>query len=104
MIVFGHNSFAIKKITPEELRIASDESEGFSFEVRQRYFHFFWIPTFGIGKLWVMKNYADPDEMYEMSDDIKGLIEAKYGQIKSPWYTYIGAMIIGAGLIALSFA
>lgn len=51
-----------------------------------------------------MKNYADPDEMYEMSDDIKGLIEAKYGQIKSPWYTYVGLMIIGAGLTALSFA
>ncbi len=104
MIVFGQNNFSIKKVTPKELGITSEDSEGFFFEIRQKYFHLFWIPTFGIGKLWVMRNQEDPDLMYEMSDEVKRLIHTKFVDIKSPWYTYIGLIIIGIGAIAVGLS
>ena len=65
-IVFGHNNFLIKSYTPAELGIPpSDKLNGIVFEVRQHYFHLFWIPFFGIGKIYVIRRTGDSG-MYQM--------------------------------------
>ncbi|MCP4522514.1 MAG: hypothetical protein GY827_12605 [Cytophagales bacterium] len=103
MIVFGTGSMSIKKITPSDLGIETEENASYVFEIRQRYFHLFWIPFFGIGKIWAVRLFRDSDDMYEMTPEIRALIEAKYGAIGSPWYTFFGLIALAVAAVVLPF-
>ncbi|WP_394750667.1 hypothetical protein [Spongiimicrobium salis] len=86
MIVFGHNNFKIKSFSFRDLRIPQEPgAEGIDFQVRQRYFHLFWIPFFPIGKLYVVKKKGDSN-YYEMPQDIKSRIQQQ--GVKTPWYSF----------------
>ncbi len=97
MIVFGTNNFRIKKFTIDQVGSEFDEGwEGVLFEVRQRYFHLFWIPFFPIGKIFTIKKPGSSDK-YEMPPSFIKVIEEKYGdQIGTPWYAYF---LLIAGLL-----
>ncbi len=86
MIVFGHNNFRIKSITPAQLGLTDESWSGITFEIRQRYFHLFWIPFFSIGKLYGIKKPGD-DSLYEMPAEIKQVIESNF-KVGTPWYTF----------------
>lgn len=101
MIVFGHNNFNIKTFTPRDLRMPHEAgAEKIEFQVRQRYFHLFWIPFFPIGKLYVMKRAGDTNK-YVMPEDIKRRIKTQHN-VRTPWYSF--ALFFVAAFAGLAFA
>jgi hypothetical protein len=106
MIVFGHNNFRIKKYTFDQIATEFDEGwEGVTFEVRQRYFHLFWIPFFPIGKMYTIKKPGDSDK-YEMPVSFQQAIDSKFGhEIKTPWYSwflFLAAAVVGVGALGVN--
>lgn len=106
MIVFGHNNFKIKSYTIDQVGSEFDEGwEGVRFEVRQRYFHLFWIPFFPIGKLFAVRKPGD-DGKYEMPVQFQQTIESKYGhELKTPWYSwflFLLAAVVGIGALGVN--
>lgn len=94
-IVFGHNNFLIRKYKPLDLGITEGNESGVWFEVRQHYAHLFWIPFFGIGKIYAIRKPND-SSLYIMPDALKELIKAKY-PARTPWYTFAGPLLILLG-------
>jgi hypothetical protein len=96
-IVFGWNSFKVRSFTLPEIGIMKQTEPGLQFEVRQAYFHLFWIPMFGLGKRWVVRK---GDKMYEMPDEIRVLARRSLTGIRMPWYTCAGPlMLLTAGIL-----
>ena len=91
-LVFGWNHFKIKSFDPFELGLTQKRVNDFTIEVRQSYFHFFWIPFFGLGKKWsIRKN----DQLYELPAAYKDTIRQRDDfHLPTPWYTYAGPMLI----------
>lgn len=104
MIVFGHNNFLLKQISPADIGMAeTEETKGITFEVRQHYFHLFWIPFFSIGKIYVFKRAGSGDDLFQMPEQVKLVIQHKYPDIKTPWYTFalpILGLVIFLGYLA----
>ena len=100
MIVFGHNNFKIRSISPREIGIPETAGQQkITIEVRQRYFHLFWIPFFPIGKIYGIRKQGDSN-LYEVPPQIKNAVLSKV-DVKTPWYSYsifIIALIIGSGM------
>lgn len=90
-IVFGWNSFKVRSFTLPEIGIMKQPEPGLQFEVRQAYFHLFWIPMFGLGKRWVVRK---GDKLYDMPDDIKVLARKSLTGIRMPWYTCAGPIML----------
>lgn len=100
MIVFGHNNFKIKSFSPRELGIPENPGDQkITLEVRQRYFHLFWIPFFPIGKAYVVRKEGDSN-MYEMPLELQHVLSQR-DDIKTPWYSF--ALIFLALFIGVSF-
>lgn len=94
-IIFGWYNFKIRSFTSQELGIKNDEFVDVSFEIRQKIFHFFWIPFFGLGKTYSLKK---GDYSFELPIEIKNLIKAQ-GKIRTPWYSFTGLLLIPLGYI-----
>lgn len=95
-IVFGWNSFKIKSFSPFELGLSKTIENDFSIELRQSYFHFFWIPFFGIGKKWTIRKGG---KLYEVPAVYKDHIRQQQLPARTPWYTFAGPLLIVAGFI-----
>jgi hypothetical protein len=87
MIVYGWNSFKIDECKPSKIGMSAEYDQQFTIERRQKYFHLFWIPFFGIGKIWTIKKHGD-DKLYEPTAELRNLLEALPVQHKTPWYTF----------------
>src|SRR5215831_13773647 len=87
MIVYGHNSFALNTCKPSQLGLPIEADKLYIIERRQRYFHLFWIPVFGIGKIWVLRKHTD-GELYEPTPKLSKLLHSFPLKEKTPWYTY----------------
>jgi hypothetical protein len=98
-IVFGWNSFKVRSFTLAEIGIMKQPEAGLQFEVRQAYFHLFWIPMFGLGKRWVVRK---GDKLYDMPDDIKALARKSLTGIRMPWYTCAGPIMVVTGVALFS--
>ena len=101
-IVFGWNHFKVRSFTPFELGITQKTDIDFTIELRQRYFHFFWIPFFSLGKKWAVRKAG---KLYEMPEVIAEAIRGRDDlRVKTPWYTYSGPLLIllGIGIFMLS--
>lgn len=98
-IVFGWNSLKVRRFTLDEIGIMKSLEPGTELEIRQAYFHLFWIPFFGLGKRWIVRK---GDKMYEMPAEIKALARKSLTDIKTPWYTFTGPIMIVTGLIIFS--
>jgi hypothetical protein len=98
-IVFGWNHFRIKSIDPYAAGLSQNAQPGYLIEVRQRYFHLFWIPCFSLGKKWALRKDG---ELYEMPEPYKFVLqERKDLAAKTPWYTYAGPLL--AALVGVCF-
>lgn len=98
-IVYGWNSFKIRSFSLIDLGIVRKEYFDISsIEVRQKYFHVFWIPFFSLGKKWVVRK---DDQLYEMPADLQTLVKtsANTAAIRTPFYTYTGLLLIIIGLL-----
>jgi hypothetical protein len=100
-IVIGWNHFKIKSYTPQDLGILDPDIPDFSIELRQRYFHLFWIPAFGIGKTWALRRNG---ELYEVPVSLKERL-LKLPKKRSPWYTFtlplLGVLVFAGILISV---
>jgi hypothetical protein len=91
MLIYGWNSFLIRTFSAFELGLTSDFSNDFNVEVRQKYFHLFWIPFFSLGKIWCVRKGG---ELYDLNDDAKKQIKTANVEAKTPFYTYAGLIAI----------
>src|ERR1044072_1972908 len=98
-IVFGWNSFKVRSFTLAEVGVMKEAEPGLEFEVRQAYFHLFWIPMFSIGKRWVVRKGG---KMYEMPGDIRARAQRSLTGIGTPWYTFTGPILLFAAGIGYS--
>jgi len=95
-IVFGSNNFKIKSFDPYHFDLSkTPDSSDFTIEVRQKYFHLFWIPFFGIGKVWVLRKGK---QLYDLPAMYADEIRKKNVPVRSPWYTFMWPI-----LMALAF-
>lgn len=96
-IVFGWNHFRIRSFTPFELGITQKTDIDFTIELRQRYFHLFWIPFFSLGKKWAVRKGG---KLYEMPEVIAEVIRGRDDlRSRTPWYTFAGPLLIMATII-----
>ncbi len=93
-IVFGWNNFRIKSYKPQELGLTQNPDPGYRIEIRQSYFHLFWIPFFGLGKKWSINKGG---KLYELPAEFVPLVQPLQRQVRTPWYTYAGPLLILAG-------
>jgi hypothetical protein len=93
MIVYGWNHFKIKSFKPVDLGIPYDGQEDISIEYRQKYFHLFWIPFIGIGKMWGLRKASDSSNLYEIPEELKNVLNQQ--QLPAtPWYSFAGLILI----------
>lgn len=94
-IVLGYRSFRLKTFSPAQLEIPNPEKSGIYFELRQMYAHLFYIPFFSLGQKWVI--YKD-GRMYEVPLSIQKHIDQRAISARTPWWTFIGVIIVVVGL------
>jgi hypothetical protein len=73
-IVFGHNNFRVKAITPAEIGLIDAEYKNYMFELRQKYVHLFWIPIFPLGQIWVLRK--PNGHIFDCPRDIENKLES----------------------------
>jgi hypothetical protein len=96
-IVFGLGSLKLKSFTPEELKIQDLVPANSSIELRNKYFHLFWIPLFPVRKVWVI-NLAG--KHYSVSEEAAKAIETKKHLKRTPFYLFSGLiLLIGAAVV-----
>lgn len=94
-IAYGWYTFKIKSYTPTDLGLENDENDNTTFEVRQRCFHLFWIPVFGMGKVYAIRKEG---KLYDLPEEYIALI-TKQHKHKTPFYTFSFPILIIAGLL-----
>lgn len=93
-IIFGHRNFKIREIHPQELGLI--DNTDFNIEIRQKYFHLYWIPFFGLGKIWGIRKNG---ELYELPIEYIQEIKRRNIKVRSPWYTYLLPILICLGFL-----
>ena len=93
-IFFGSRDFKIKEIHPNELGLIDDRD--YHIEIRQKYFHIYWIPFFGLGKIWGIRRNG---ELYELPVEYIHEIKRRNIKVRSPWYTYALPILVLVGLL-----
>jgi hypothetical protein len=88
-IIIGWNSFNLESFKLDEQNVPKVEGGDaddhiYLVEVRQKYFHIFFIPFFSLGKLWILHHKG---QVYELPENLKRQVQANYN-IKTPFYTY----------------
>lgn len=91
-IFFGSRHFKIRDLYPHELRLLNNTD--LNIEIRQKYFHIYWIPLFGLGKIWLIRK---DDQLYELPIQYIQEIKRQNIKVRSPWYTYAGPLLICLG-------
>jgi hypothetical protein len=98
MIVFGWNSFKLDQCQPSKLGLPPETDSQFIIERRQKYFHLFWIPFFGIGKFWALRKFQD-NQLYDAPIALHSLLESLPLAHKTPWYTYSLVWLLLGGFL-----
>jgi hypothetical protein len=101
MIVYGWNSFVVGKYRPSDIGLDANMDQNVVFERRQKYAHLFWIPVFGIGKIWVLRKRNDGNQ-YKVNPDVEKVLEYKYPNHQTPWYTF-ALPVLAAGIAVIAF-
>jgi hypothetical protein len=90
-ILYGIGSIKIKTFTLDELNINSDLPNNLSVVSRQTYFHLFFIPFFPLRKSWVGMLQG---KYYQLSPEIISQIKLKVNSGVTPWYSFIGMILL----------
>ena len=96
LLVWGHNNFRLKAVSPIEIGIINPTFQGMQFELRQKYGHLFWIPFIPLGQIWVTKK--SDGRLYNCPDEIEKLLRDRYPSKGSIW-AWTGPLLIIAGVI-----
>lgn len=95
-IVFGWNSFTLKSRTPAEAGLPNTDEKISAFELRQKYFHIFYIPLFPIGQQWAARKDG---KLYNVASLLETHLNLQPVSKRTPWYTFTGPILIIAGLL-----
>lgn len=96
MIFYGWYTFLIKAYTFEQLGIKiEDPILQMQVEVRQKCFHLFWIPFFSLGKIYALRREG---KLYNLTPELEATLRRQVVH-KTPWYTYIGFILVFFGFI-----
>lgn len=98
MLIYGWNSFVVGKHKPSDIGLEAEMDRDVLFERRQKYVHIFWIPVFGIGKVWVMRKTNDSNQ-YKVNDDVEKVLKYKFPNHPTPWYTFALPLLVAAILL-----
>ncbi len=80
----------------EELGIkVEDPTQQMQVEVRQKCFHLFWIPFFSLGKMNALRKDV---KLYNLTPELEATLR-RDTVYKTPWYTYIGFILVFFGFI-----
>lgn len=74
-IIFGKNDYLIKSVSAEELGINNPQYQELSFELRQEYFHLFFIPTFSLGQSWYINKNGI---LHHITPTLLEILEERY--------------------------
>ena len=99
-IVFGHNHFLSKKVSPHEIGLHQPELKGMFFERRQRYAHLYWIPVFPIGQNWYLRKNG---ELHHVTDDVNRKLKSQFSSFVD-WKAFALPLlgILGFGIFTIS--
>jgi hypothetical protein len=96
LIFFGIKNFGIKNFEPTELGLPQVTSDPYRVEYRQKYFHLYWIPIFGLGKDWFIRK--SDDKLYEPLGELKAYLQGIPVKGMGEWHHNVRAFF---GLIAI---
>ena len=72
MILFGYNNYKVKTVLPTELGLMDESFRNSEIQLRQKYFHLYYIPLFPLGQYWtVMKN----GEQYVIDPKLENIVK-----------------------------
>lgn len=74
-IIFGKNDYLIKSVSAKKLGIDNPQYQEWSFELRQKYFHLFFIPTFSLGQSWYINKNGI---LHHITPTLLEILEEKY--------------------------
>ena len=90
-IIYGINSFLLKKIRLTYFGKLEDDKHDLTIEIRQFYFHLFFIPFFGIGK----NNFLRKEgELCSLPEEYEMQVQDIRKNVKTPWYTFAGLILL----------
>lgn len=98
---FGTYSVKIKTFTSKELGIAN-EHPGLEFNIRQKVFHFWFVPLFPVDKFWVAKRRDTKEVIAETTPKMRNAIDLKVLKQRSPLWSYSGVLVLALPLLALA--
>lgn len=91
-IIFGHNSFVIKRVSPKELGLENNpEMKNAEIQLIQKYAHLYFIPVFPMGQEWVLRKDG---KSYHLINNLQHQLLYKY-----PSRVHIGAFSLPIILI-----
>ncbi len=97
---FGTYSLKIKTYNSSELGIEK-EHPNLDFTIRQKIFHFWFIPLFPVDKFWKVKRSDTGEEVLETTPKMRNAIDLKVLKQKSPIWSYSGSIVIAIPLLLL---
>ena len=91
-IVFGHNNFVIKRLSPKELGLENNpEMKNAEIQLIQKYVHLYFIPVFPIGQEWILRKDG---KSYHLINDLQHKLLYSY-----PSRVHVGAFALPLILI-----
>lgn len=104
-IIFGHRATKIG----EELKMVNNGGtmENALIRIYQNYAHIFWIPMFPLNRNYILY-FPETGAIYEktlfrkMPENYKEICKQVSRNAKTPWWTFIGLVIIIISIIGLS--
>jgi hypothetical protein len=98
MILFGRNHFLVKKVKPEEIGMFDAEHRSMHFELRQKYFHLYYIPFFPLGQEWFLRQNH---ELYHTTSAVENKLKNRFPSIVD-WKSFALPILIFVGVILFS--
>jgi len=91
-IVFRHNNFVIKRLSPKELGLENNpEMKNAEIQLIQKYVHLYFIPVFPIGQEWILRKDG---KSYHLINDLQHKLLYSY-----PSRVHVGAFALPLILI-----
>jgi len=98
---FGTYSVKIKSYTSKELGIENEHPD-LEFTIRQKVFHFWFIPLFPVDKFWVAKHSGTKEELQETTPKMRNAIDLKILRQRSPFWSYSGVLVLALPVVVLA--
>lgn len=97
-IIYGIGSLRLKSYTPGELTIKVSVPDDAVIELRQNYFHLFWIPFFPLRRNWIV---VQSGKKYVLDRDTENKLLLQKTKPGTPFFLYSGSAVVVLALISI---